>query len=209
MKDAFRTYLESREAQRLIKMTCGKVYDQVPDPELDAFALKCLGIAETTSDRGIVKAMADNSVVDRRIRANAIDPGDFSFASYPAIDLVPTLYVGDVPHRITHGTLADMVKFALSPGCEAEAPTFYRQVHRVKALPATLAIPILVVEPSAAQRSERKVHPAKAGDDTGPKCIAGPITEGRAYIEDGNHRAVAKLLANASSTLSVIRWLDR
>ena len=120
--------------------------------------------------------------------------------------MVTTLWVSDLPHRVTHGNLRDVLNFARDGANKMEAPNFFDRVARIRRLGSISSLPTLVVEPSRSQRSDRFKHsPDPDSPSPPPQCEVEYLKEGKAYIEDGNHRSIANLLNTGDVKLSVIR----
>lgn len=204
-KHPLRQFLVSNHAQRTLKIDTNEDYDAFADAEIQEFLEERLRDAERLDVRQLADLLDPSKGLTSVISQLPWDT--FDWQAYEPSDLVTTLWVSDLPHEVTHGTLEDVLQFARSAANQAKAPVFFGKVERLLRLPAVLSLPILVVEPSRFQRTDRRHHGVNSENPGSPPwCTVARLEEGRAYIEDGNHRAVAKLLHGGEERLQVIRF---
>lgn len=204
-KHPLRQFLESNFAQRRLKNLIDEEYEAYSDAEIEDMIKAEMRTAENSADAELASWLDDRKGLSRIIRTLPWD--QFFEETYDVQDLVTPLWVSDLPHEIAHGDLRDVLEFARVEANANLAPLFLQKVQRLKRLPETLKLPVLVVEPSRYQRSARAGHPVDP-DRPGisPLCTVPYLKEGKAYIEDGNHRAVARLLLTGRLTLNVLRF---
>lgn len=196
-------YLRANFVQKKLKEVVRGRYDDFTDAQLANIVDQLHKLAELLPDEALTDALSKNMGLAQPLKELPRD--QISWWTVDMSSIVTVLWVGDLPHEITHGTLADIVSFVRNPDNRSVAPVFYDKVHRLSKLPFILKLPSLVVAPSYSQRSARKNHCSGPGD-TGPACTVKRLEEGEAYIEDGNHRAVAQLLAGQTDSITVIRY---
>jgi hypothetical protein len=171
-------------------------YENYDDATLERMATKAQEAAKNMDDTRLADYLDQSKGLTKLIRQ----------LTYTIDELVTTLWVSDLPHRVTHGSLRDVLNFARDDVNGKEAPIFFDRVTRIRRLESISSLPTLVVEPSRSQRSDRRKHsPDPDSPSPPPQCEVEYLLEGKAYIEDGNHRAIANLLNTGDEKLSVIR----
>ncbi|RJP85370.1 MAG: hypothetical protein C4518_16130 [Desulfobacteraceae bacterium] len=201
--DPLTAYLRSNFVQRKLKEKTHRRYSDFTDDQLANIVGELHKEAQALSDEKLTDTLDPEKVLTPSLKRLPRDR--ISWWTADISSLVTVLWVGDLPHEITHGTLADVVSLVRDPDKRSVAPAFYDKVHRLRNLPFILKLPSLAVAPSNSQRSSRKNHRSGPGN-TGSACTVDRLEEGKAYIEDGNHRAVAQLLARWADSLTVIRY---
>ncbi|WP_125199313.1 hypothetical protein [Guyparkeria sp. SCN-R1] len=196
-------YLRANFVQRKLKDITGGRYGDFTDAQLANIVGQLHKLAEHIHDEKLTDALSSRMGLSKSLKQLPRD--QISWWTVDMSSLVTVLWLGDLPHEITHGTLADIVSLVRNPDNRSVAPYFYDKVHRLSKLPFILELPSLVVAPSYSQRSARKNHCSGPGN-TGAACTVNRLEEGEAYIEDGNHRAVAQLLAGKTDSITVIRY---
>jgi len=197
-------FLQSNYVQRKIKAATKGDYENYDDATLERMATEAQEAAKNMDDTRLADYLDQSKGLTKLMRQLPYDL--FSWATYTIDELVTTLWVSDLPHRVTHGTLRDVLNFARDDVNRQEAPTFFDRVTRIRRLESISSLPTLVVEPSRYQRSNRRKHsPDPDSPSPPPQCEVEYLLEGKAYIEDGNHRAIANLLNTGDEKLSVIR----
>ena len=207
---AFTAFIRSSYVQRRLKEETQQQYERFSPSELDAIASGLATEATTIPDDALLLKLDPTKGVTLQLlqaftRSGVLPADWFNWQAYRLDDLVPTLWVNDVPHRITHQSLRQMVSFATSPEAAAEAPEFYKRVKALASVPVIRSLPVLVVAPARSQRSGRQRHRVDHDRPPSPFCEAGPIVEGLAHIEDGNHRAVAEAIRAGGDIIRVIK----
>ncbi len=192
-----RCFLESNYLQRMLKLRAAGDYSKFTQPVVTQLLAEQERVVAELSDAELAGWLDSTKGLTESIAA--LPYRQFSVRHVEPETLVPTLWVSDLPHKVTHGSLADVLAFASEPDRNRSfAPVFFDKVEALRRLPALLErLPPLVVSPSSSQRSARRDHHAKPGN-TGPKCKVASLVEGEAYVEDGNHRAIARLLESGS-----------
>jgi hypothetical protein len=147
-------------------------------------AAEALESARQMEDRRLTEYLNERKGLTAAIRRLPYDR--FSWVTYTIDELVPTLWVTDLPHTVTHGSMRDVLNFARDGRNQKSAPIFFDRVTRLRKLKAISSLPILVVAPSRSQRSDRRYHsPDTVRPEAPPLCDVEYLTEGKAYIEDG------------------------
>lgn len=197
-------FLQSNYVQRRIKAATKGDYVNFEDATLEKMATEEQEAAMHMDDTILVDYLDQSKWLTQLIQQLPYD--SFSWATYTIDELVTTLWVSDLPHKVTHGNLRDVLNFARDGVNKKEAPAFFDRVARIRRLKLISSLPTLVVEPSRSQRSDRRKHSADPDSPSPPpQCEVEYLKEGKAYIEDGNHRAIANLLNTGDVKLSVIR----
>lgn len=202
---ALTDFLKSNYIQKSIKSATKCNYNNYSDETLEEIAKQAQHEANQLDDKQLIDYLDKNKDLTKRIRQLPYD--HFSWMAYSINQLVTTLWVSDLPHRVTHGNLRDVLQFARNSINRSESPIFFERVKRLRKLEAICSLPILVVEPSCSQRSCRKIHsPCAEKPFPPPQCKIEYLVEGNAYIEDGNHRVIANLLNTKEEELRVIQY---
>ncbi|MCL7744654.1 hypothetical protein LV476_06790 [Guyparkeria hydrothermalis] len=196
-------YLRANFVQKKLKDITGGRYADFTDAQLANIVSQLHKLAEVLPEEKLTDFLSSRMGLSKSLKKLPRD--QISWWTVDMSSIVTVLWVGDLPHEITHGTLADIVSLVRNPDNRSVAPYFYDKVHRLSKLPFILELPSLVVAPSSGQRSARKNHCSGPGN-TGAECTVERLEEGEAYIEDGNHRAVAQLLAGQTDSITVIRY---
>jgi len=197
-------YLRSNYVQQGIKRETSERYTDYDDAELEGLAECLKNDVRQLSAPELAEHLDPDKGLSKIIRK--LPAARFSWAEYEPAELTPTLWVNDVPHRITHRTLDHLVQFLESAECARDAPRFKERVVRLIRLPAIRDLPVLVVTPSSYQRSDQAQHLLNPKEPDSPLCDIPYLDDGEAYVEDGNHRAVAQLLSKPCSKLRVVRF---
>ncbi len=133
-------------------------------------------------------------------RANLLRAKRWALEQYPVRRLGTVLpYMGDVPIEEIVKSFVEVAGFV-----ERQPANSAGSVHYIRAL-ATIPdilekIPIMVIEPGSQQRRPEVLR------ERGREDLA--ITPTDAYIEDGNHRALALMIANPDRT-TIPGWVGR
>ncbi len=200
--DPFREFLVSNYAQRVVKEKIAEDYENRTDQYIEAAIQRAIDEARKLPDADLLVKLDPGKGLSGVFRRLPRDK--FRWEAYSARDLVTTLWVSDVPHEYTHHTFEALVSLAADCSQRHRAPDFFKKVYRLKSLSFLTLLPVLVVEPSASQRSKRRKHHVCSDDKSGPLCTVPYLEEGKAYIEDGNHRAVARQINQPDSEIKVI-----
>jgi hypothetical protein len=199
------TFLRSNYVMWVIKTTTKRVYKDFDDIKLETMAAEALESARCMEDERLTEYLNERKGLTEVIRRLPYDR--FSWITYTIDELVPTLWVTDLPHSVTHGSMRDVLNFARDGLNQKTAPIFFERVSRLRKLQTIYSLPILVVAPSRSQRSNRRYHSPKAERPQAPPfCKVDYLVEGKAYIEDGHHRGIARLLESTQDHLLAIRF---
>jgi hypothetical protein len=199
------TFLRSNYVMWVIKTTTKRLYTNFDDRTLDMMAAEALEAARQIEDRRLAEYLNKRKGLTAPIRRLPYER--FSWGTNTIDELVPALWVTDLPHTVTHGSMRDVLNYALDAGNRQSAPTFFDRVTRLRRLKIISSLPILVVTPSLSQRSGRRYHsPNAERPDAPPICEVEDLVEGKAYIEDGHHRAIANLLNSTQDHLLAIKF---
>ena len=198
-------FLRSNYVMWVIKTTTKRLYKNFDDPTLDAMAADALEAAGQIEDRRLADYLNERKGLTTPIRR--LPYHRFAWEVYTIDELVPALWVTDLPHTVTHGSMRSVLNYARDARNQPLAPIFFDRVTRLRTLPLISSLPILAVAPSLSQRSGRRYHsPNAESPEAPPLCEVDYLVEGKAYIEDGHHRAVATLLSSTQEHLRAIRY---
>ncbi|MCU1656011.1 MAG: hypothetical protein JWO57_667 [Pseudonocardiales bacterium] len=207
-EQAFLDFLRSNYVHNQIKGRVASEYYDYTDDQLEEIARAAVLAADPLSMDALLGSMPTDKGLTKRILASPDRAmAAFGYAILPVNSLVPVFWVSDVPHRVTHGTLRTMADYWAEPGCQTASPKFFDRVSRIQRLPTISAMPVLAVRPARGQRAGRIPHPVDP-DKPLPMCELVTYEEGEAYIEDGNHTAVARVVRDRANEIQVICFND-
>ncbi|MBS3810032.1 MAG: hypothetical protein KGY38_07765, partial [Desulfobacterales bacterium] len=103
-------FLQSNYVQRKIKDATKSDYDNFEDATLEKMATEEREAAKCIKDNILVNYLKPEKAFTELIRQ--LPYSLFSFTTYTIDELVTTLWVSDLPHRVTHGSLNDVLDFA-------------------------------------------------------------------------------------------------
>jgi hypothetical protein len=137
-----------------------------------------------------------------QVRADRLRTKRWTLEEYPVSGLGTVLpYVGDLPLAEvvkSFAAVADFVKLEAESGSTLKSIRYIHSLSRVAAILET--IPVMVIEPGSEQRRPNVLK------ERGREDVSIFLSEG--YIEDGNHRALALMLANPHRK-TVPCWVGR
>ena len=202
--DALRAFLVANFIQQQFKHRGAGRYEKIEPGQVTELVDLFSVWAEDLSERILAGWLDPKKGVSKEIEKLRRD--QFEWKSFKANELGPPLWVGGVPHEYSHGTTADLLRFVSIEGNSPLALGFFHRVRSIRSLPALLELPAMVIAPASREREAHGDHGEK-GSDEGPTCLAGPITPCAAYVEDGNHRTVARFLnEDAGASLEFILY---
>lgn len=133
-------------------------------------------------------------------RANLLRTKRWTLEQYPVLHLGTVLpHMGDLPIEEIVKSFIEVADFVRrQPGNSTGSVRYIRTLATISEI--LERIPIMVVEPGSQQRRPEVLS------QRGIEYLAITPTEG--YIEDGNHRALALMLANPQRTI-IPSWVGR
>ena len=151
--EAIRAFLISNYIQHMLKLHAGHQYASIRDAAQAQLIGEFGDFAKRQTDQKLAGWLDQRKGLS--VEISQLPRERFRWVDYRASELVTPLWVKDLPHIVTHGTVADVVDFARDPNNGSIAPIFFEKVYRMKRLPSLLELPSLVVSPPAAERSQR------------------------------------------------------